>query len=92
MTTWYYKNPGHEILIPQDAESEGEFLIADQPDWVRAPDYPGIPGGPRKVLGIHIAPCPHPGHKHLARHYKLEGVLQVAECTEVGFLWYKKTT
>ena len=88
MTEWFFKNPGDDLMPSQ--EREGEYLIADVPDWVKVPDHPGIPGGKKRVLGVKMAACPYPGHNHVVKHYELEGIVQVAECEQIGFVWYRK--
>ncbi len=85
---WFDTEPGTDIGVHKE---EGMLLIGvDPPDWVRVPDHPGMPGGPRKVLESTTKRCVRPGHDHSARHYLLEGPVSVCECLIDGlFQWYK---
>ncbi len=88
MTEWFHKYPGKDMLPSVD--EEGTYLyMEDFPDWINVPDHHGFPGGKKRCLGMHIAPCPFHGD-HMVKHYELEGPIQVAECELKGFLWYKK--
>jgi hypothetical protein len=87
-TEWFIKSPGEDLMPSRD--HEGIYITVDCPDWITVPDMPGYPGGKRRCLRVFMGVCPaHPHHS--VRHYKLEGDVQVAECSS-GFIWYVNKT
>jgi hypothetical protein len=87
MIEWFEKRPGELTAIGQD-DPTMLLIPADNPDWVRVPDLPGIVGATQRCLGTFRAACPC--GRHAATHYRLEGQVWCAECTVAGkFFWYR---
>ena len=86
MVRWYDRQAGSQAAQSQD--DPGEMMLGSPtPDWVRLPQELG--GAPARVIDRVVRPCPA-CRDHNVRHYKLDAVVDVAECKTRGFLWYRK--
>lgn len=84
-TIWGDKHPGQNFAAGQD--ELGAYTISGEPDRIRTP--PELGSVEYKVSSIYQHACAC-GKEHDSKTYALEGTdLQVSECIERGFLWWK---
>ncbi len=86
MTEWFEKTANGP---PTQVQYDGSVLVLlgdDTPDWVTLPEHLG--GQRVPVERAFIDGCPHCSRR--VRHLALGGALHVAECSDAGFLWYKR--
>jgi hypothetical protein len=88
-TAWGERRVGETSVTVDLPEGTAVLLDVDVPDWVRLPAELG--GTSVRVLGATKVPCPC-GSSHFSKVYVLDEPtgIQVAECRDRGFLWFRR--